>query len=341
MIYFPPQKIMAIWLFCVAGMVVCMAVIGAVTRLTESGLSMVEWRPLIGAIPPLTDGEWARIFALYQQSPEYQKLHFWMELSDFKKIFFWEWLHRFWGRLIGLAYAGPLLVFWVRGWVAPSLRLPLVAILLLGAGQAVMGWYMVQSGLVDNPAVSHYRLAAHLGLAVVIFLALLHVGLLHVELATGRVKNISNTISKKAPDFLFVASLCLVGTTIIWGAFTAGLDAGLIYNEWPLMRHGAEAQFLPPEDFAASAVISDPPWVQFVHRWLGFASLILVGLYGWRRRSVLVGGAIMLQFGLGLGTLLSVVWLPLAAAHQFGAFMVMLALIYVHHKAGDKTPHSR
>jgi len=157
------------WLFACAGMVFVMAVIGAITRLTESGLSMAEWRPLIGALPPLGEAEWNRVFDLYRQTPEYRFVNAGMTLDGFKTIFFWEWLHRLWGRLIGLAFALPLVWFWLTGTVrdlraGPSVTWALVGLLGLGALQGVMGWIMVQSGLVDRPSVSHYRLAAHLGL---------------------------------------------------------------------------------------------------------------------------------------------------------------------------------
>ena len=157
-----------IWLLVVAAMVGAMTVIGGVTRLTESGLSMVEWRPLIGALPPFSDGEWARVFALYQTSPEYQKINSGMSLAEFKQIFWWEYIHRFWGRLIGLAYAAPMAFFWIKGGIPKGLRARMILLLALGGSQGVIGWWMVKSGLVDRPDVSHFRLAIHLGMAFII-----------------------------------------------------------------------------------------------------------------------------------------------------------------------------
>jgi len=175
------------WLFFTAFMVFCMAVIGAVTRLTESGLSMVEWRPLIGTLPPLSEAEWMRVFELYRETPEYKAKNAGMTLDEFKNIFFWEWFHRLWGRLIGVVYALPLFYFWVKKQIPQRYGWKLLIGLLLGGSQAVMGWYMVESGLVDRPAVSHFRLAAHLSLAALIF------------------------------------GYLLIAITILWGAFVAGL----------------------------------------------------------------------------------------------------------------------
>lgn len=221
------------WLIATAAMIFLMAVIGAVTRLTESGLSMVEWRPLIGALPPLNEAEWQRVFSLYQQSPEFQKVNAWMDLAEFKKIFFWEWLHRLWGRAIGLVFAIPLIYFIVRKHLSGDLIWKAIALFILGGSQGVLGWYMVQSGLVDRPSVSHFRLAAHLSLAFVLY------GLT-VSLAVTvyqRLKNMpAQTLFKPG-----LITLALVTITVIWGAFVAGLDGGLIYNEWPQMG----GQFMP------------------------------------------------------------------------------------------------
>jgi cytochrome c oxidase assembly protein subunit 15 len=163
------QRPVIVWLLLSAAMVFAMAVIGAITRLTESGLSMVEWRPLVGALPPLTEADWQKLFDEYRATPEFQKLNSWMSLDDFKGIFWWEYIHRLWGRLIGLVFALPLAWFWWKGRLASWLRPWLVLALLLGALQGAVGWWMVASGLVDDPHVSHFRLAAHLGLAVLVY----------------------------------------------------------------------------------------------------------------------------------------------------------------------------
>lgn len=153
------------WLYLNAILVFCMAIIGAITRLTESGLSIVEWQPISGAIPPLNAIEWNRVFELYQQTPEYKKINSGMSLEEFKTIFFWEWFHRLWGRIIGLIYALPLAYFWIKNYIPKGYKLPLFGLLVLGGLQAVIGYIMVLSGFVDRPDVSHYRLALHLSLA--------------------------------------------------------------------------------------------------------------------------------------------------------------------------------
>lgn len=306
------------WLFATAFLVFCMAIIGAITRLTESGLSMVEWRPLIGTLPPLSEQEWLRVFDLYKQTPEYQKEHFWMELDDFKYIFFWEWFHRFWGRLIGLAYGLPLAFFWVKGWIPDHFKPRLLGLLALGAAQAVMGWYMVESGLVDIPSVSHYRLAAHLGLAFIIFIALIWVGLQirHPDKRPGSHRPVSLKLH-------YWACWAGLAVTIIWGAFVAGLDAGLVYNSWPLMGN----TFFPADPFSLMAIFSDPVWVQFFHRWIAVITALVMLGFAWRTQDILISAAVLIQVGIGITTLLSQVWIPLAAMHQAGAFIVVLCLL--------------
>jgi cytochrome c oxidase assembly protein subunit 15 len=326
-----PQRSLALWLFGCAGLVFLMVIIGAITRLTESGLSITEWRPLIGAIPPLSAQDWQDVFALYQQTPEFQKKNFWMDIDDFKLIFFWEWLHRFMGRIIGLAYGLPLLWFWVKGLIPRGYKLKLFGLLLLGGAQGFMGWFMVQSGLVDIPAVSHYRLAAHLGLAFVIFCLLIWLGL-------------SIAGSKRAPSpALFwhsVAVLGLVVITILWGAFTAGLDAGLLYNEYPLMGGGIAPPDLLFQQPAWINFFENPSAVQFTHRWLAALSvlgLLSLWLHGWRAGKAFaalhgLGTMAIIQFSLGVATLLSGVNIIIAAAHQAGALIVLLLLVMVLHR---------
>lgn len=310
-----------LWLMATAFMVFAMAVIGAITRLTESGLSMVEWRPLIGAVPPLNEAEWNRVFALYRETPEYRLINTGMSLEEFKTIFFWEWLHRLWGRLIGLVYAVPLVFFWIKGMIPPGYKKPFAGLLILGGLQGAMGWFMVMSGLVDRPSVSHYRLAAHLSLAFIIFGCLIWM-----------IYSISPKI--KPQEMLarlrlhgWVASF-LVALTIVWGAFVAGLDAGMIYNSFPHMGEGR----LIPEDmwFLSPAwlnIFENAASVQFVHRWLAVTTLVMVGSFAWRMRSFVLGGMVLLQVGLGIATLLSQVAIPLAALHQAGAFLLLMLLL--------------
>ncbi len=324
-------KVLSIWLFTCAVFVAVMVIVGAITRLSESGLSMVEWRPLIGALPPRGDAEWLRVFEAYQQSPQFVKENSWMALSDFKAIFFWEWFHRLWGRMIGLVFGLPFLFFMARGWVPQGYRLKLLGLLILGGAQGFMGWYMVQSGLVDQPAVSHYRLAAHLVLALLIVSLLLWLGM--------RFRGV-----ERGPDrALYMHGwlvLLLLGATIFWGAYVAGLDAGLIYNSYPLMN----GSVIPPEIWQYSPAwvnfFEHPGGVQFVHRWLG--TLVLVAVLGFVYRAVRrgaggwlvwgLGAMVMVQFSLGLATLLSAVYLPLGVLHQSGAvglLLLMVANLYV------------
>ena len=314
-------------------MVFAMTVIGAITRLTESGLSMVEWRPLIGTLPPLSEPEWQRVFALYRETPEYRYLNSGMSLAGFKEIFFWEWFHRLWGRLIGLVFAVPLLWFWIRGQVPRPLMPKLLGLLALGALQGVMGWYMVQSGLVDRPSVSQYRLAAHLGLAVLIYGLLVW---LAFDLLSGpRAASPAPSIRRHA-----WVSIACVTATILWGALVAGLDAGLAYNTFPLMN----GYLLPPEAWGATPAWLSPfettAMVQFVHRWLDIATGLVVLALAWRawmggpggRAQALAlgsGVAVAVQIGLGIATLLLMVPTWLAALHQAGALVVLTLLLWL------------
>ncbi len=312
-----------LWLYLTAFMVFTMAVIGAITRLTESGLSMVEWKPLIGALPPLSEAEWQRVFAKYQQTPEFIKVNSWMSLEDFKHIFFWEWLHRLWGRLIGLVYAAPLLYFWIRNKIPTGYKPRLLFILFLGALQGVMGWYMVKSGLIDRPSVSHFRLAAHLGLAFLIFAALIWTA---QDIENRKTFQVSFCFKRQA-----WATLYLLFITVIWGAYVAGLDAGMVYNEFPFMG-GA---ILPSDALYHSPIwvnfFQNPVGIQFLHRWLGILSCIAVIAVhvralknGLKTKDVYaLPFIVLLQVGLGISTLLSMVWLPLAALHQATALLLL------------------
>lgn len=311
------HKTIAYWLFAVAAMVLSMAVIGAITRLTESGLSIVEWKPLIGALPPLSDTDWQNVFDQYQQSPEYQKKNFGMDIDEFKTIFFWEWFHRLWGRMIGAVIALPLLYFVIRRQIPKGYGLKIFGVGILVGMQGVMGWYMVKSGLVDRPSVSHYRLAAHLSLAFLIFGCLIWLAL---DLL-GRTKEAAVFCIRRHGW----SALALVCTTIIWGAFTAGLDAGLIYNTFPLMN----GDLFPA---GAPDIFNEHGWVQFTHRWLAITTGLFVIAFAFRIKSWMLAGMMTLQVGLGITTLLSQVWIPLATVHQAGAFMLFGILLYELHR---------
>ncbi|MBU0800003.1 MAG: COX15/CtaA family protein [Alphaproteobacteria bacterium] len=305
-----------IWLHICCFMVLAMAVIGAVTRLTESGLSITEWKPVMGALPPLSETAWQEEFAKYQQSPEFLHKHNWMELHDFKKIFFWEWLHRLWGRAIGMVYLLPLLWFAARKQIPPGTGWKFTGLLALGGLQGFVGWWMVKSGLIDRPSVSHFRLATHLGLALVLFSLLFWLAL--------DLKN--KYIPKRQPAAW--AALALLSVTIIWGAFVAGLDAGLIYNTFPLMN----GSFLPPEPL--QDFLHQHAWVQFTHRWLAmFTAGVLLWL-GLKRQDNALVTMVLIQISLGIATLISQVMIPLAALHQAGAVILLALLLRNIHKYG-------
>lgn len=302
-------------------MVFAMAIIGAVTRLTESGLSMVEWRPLIGALPPLSDAEWNRVFDLYRQTPEYRHINQGMTLGEFQQIFFWEWLHRLWGRLIGLVYAIPLAAFWVKGLIPEGYKKPLIGVLILGGLQGAMGWFMVMSGLIDRPSVSHYRLAAHLSLAFIIFACVMW---LYYRLSP-QIKRAEAIFCVRRHGWV---ALAFVACTIVWGAFVAGLDAGLIYNSFPYMGQGR----LIPEDMWFLSplwmnIFENAAAVQFAHRWLAIITMVVVGSFAWRVQSFALGGMVLVQVGLGITTLLLQVPITVATMHQAGAFLLLMLLL--------------
>lgn len=334
----PATHSVACWLLVCCAMVLAMAVIGAVTRLTESGLSMVEWKPLIGILPPLSEAEWNRVFALYKQTPEFRIYNAWMDLEGFKRIFWWEWFHRLWGQLIGFVFLIPFLRFWVNGRIPRDLWPKLAGLFLLGGLQGVVGWYMVRSGLVDRPEVSHYRLALHLGMAILIYGLLLRtaLGLLDPLPLAGWTPQ-ARPLRAHARWALALAAL-----TIVWGAFVAGTDAGLAYNSFPLMN----GHWIPEE------VGTLTPWwinpfentaaIQLVHRALAVVTAVAVLALWLRVRAAhlpgragavaaLAAGLVVAQVGLGIATLLSVVWIPVAAAHQAGAILVVSGLVGLLH----------
>ena len=313
------------WLFGMVGLVAIMVVIGGVTRLTGSGLSMVEWRPFIGILPPLTEVEWMRVFKLYQASPEFQQINIDMNLAEFKVIFFWEYVHRVWGRLLGLAFGLPLLFFWLAGRIPQGYGLPLLGLLALGSVQGIIGWWMVTSGLVDNPAVSQYRLAIHLSMALLILLLLLWTAL---NLRFGR---------SKRPSGRAAATLLLVALTIIAGAFVAGMDAGLLYNEYPLMGDG-----LVPVEYGEGGLFDpfeNPATAQFHHRWIAVLAVLAVadlwvsGLRkGLRGLVHIMAMSVIIQFLLGLTTLLLGVPVWAGALHQAGAVLLLSIVLIVTHR---------
>lgn len=325
----------AAWLLACAGMVAAMVVIGGITRLTESGLSMVEWRPMMGWVPPLTDADWERVFALYKTSPEYKLTNSWMALGDFKLIFFWEYLHRVWGRLIGLVFAVPFLAFLVTGRLERAMAPRLAALFVLGAVQGGIGWWMVTSGLADEPAVSPYRLATHLSMAVLIFGMLLWTALELLDQAREQDRRPAFPAALRHGASVVLA---LVSLTMLAGAFVAGTDAGFAYNTFPLM----DGHFIPAEYWSTERGVATffewVPAVQFNHRWLAISTAIVtLGFAHWALRSAprparlplrLLTVAVTLQVALGISTLLLVVPVWLGALHQAGAVMLFTAAVW-------------
>jgi len=305
-----------------------MAIIGAITRLTESGLSMVEWKPLIGAIPPLNAETWQKVFDDYRQTPEYRFKNSGMSMDDFKNIFFWEWFHRLWGRLIGLVYAVPLLFFIIRGDVRGRLLGRMILLLFLGGFQGFIGWFMVQSGLVDRPSVSHYRLALHLGFALTLYALLLWQGMAILRPIAG------TGFSPKVQKIGWVC-LGLLTITIIYGAFVAGLDAGQVYNSFPLMN----GRFFPEDGLFlqpwALNLVENHGTVQFIHRMLAMITagfIVIWAILGRRqlginpitKRIFLYAKAmVFVQIGLGITTLLLHVPVMWGALHQGGAIVLL------------------
>jgi cytochrome c oxidase assembly protein subunit 15 len=326
--------IIAIWLIVVIAMVFAMIVLGGVTRLTHSGLSMVEWKPVTGWLPPLTETAWMEVFDKYKLSPEFQKINKHMNLDGFKSIFWFEFFHRLWGRLIGVVFFLPFMFFLIRGWVSKGLAPKLALMFVLGGLQGVMGWYMVKSGLVDRPDVSQYRLTAHFSLALII------IGTIEwVALGLLFPKRIE--VSEKAPLARFsVIIVVWVFVTALSGGFVAGLDAGFSYNTFPLM----DGVFLPPDLYQLSPfylnLFEDIISVQFNHRLLAEALFVLVAIMCWKARSVelkprgrlavnFLGVVVLVQVVLGVTTLLLVIPMALAAAHQAGAVIVFMTALWM------------
>lgn len=333
------QKSIAVWLLACCALVFAMVVVGGVTRLTNSGLSIVEWQPIVGTFPPLSQNDWEVVFEKYHQTPQYQKVNQGMSLEEFKGIFWWEYFHRLLGRVIGLAFFIPFVYFVARKGIDRPLGLKLAGIFLLGGLQGAMGWYMVKSGLVDNPHVSQYRLTAHLGLAFVIYATMLRVALgLLFPASASRGDDRLRSLRQFS-----LALTSLIFIMVLSGGFVAGIRAGLAYNTFPLMN----GHFIPPEIFMLE------PWyrnffdnmatVQFDHRMIAWMLAFLVPLFWFKSRQSplpastrlacnLLLAMLAVQISLGIATLLLVVPLPLAAAHQGGAVLLFTAALWVNHK---------
>ena len=333
------NKSIAIWLLVCCATVFGMVVLGGVTRLTGSGLSMVQWAPIMGILPPLNQEAWQETFLLYQQFPEFQLKNFHMTLDDFKSIFWFEYAHRLLGRGIGLIFFFPFLYFFLTKKITKSLTPKLITMFVLGGLQGLMGWYMVKSGLVDNPHVSQYRLTAHLSLAIIIYAYMFWVAL---DLLSEN----SNAVSiKKDSKFMLMTSIItvIVFITIISGGFVAGTRAGFAFNTFPLMN----GQLIPD-----GLLTMSPVWhnffeniitVQFDHRVLATLLFLTIITFWFKARTLqlesltqlsihLLLAALVLQVTLGISTLVLVVPVALAAAHQAGAVILLTAALFVRHQ---------
>jgi cytochrome c oxidase assembly protein subunit 15 len=337
------RRRVAVWLFAIAYMIWGMVLLGGATRLTGSGLSIMEWAPLSGALPPLNHAEWQRLFAEYQQIPQYKLLHPGMGLAGFQQIFWLEWFHRTWGRLIGIAFLVPLVWFTATGAIERRLVPKLCLLFALGGLQAAAGWFMVKSGFFpDATSVSPYRLVIHLALALALFSAILWTAL-----------TTADPVPISVPGAHRLRRLCqgaavMVTLTILAGGFTAGLHAGLQYNSFPLMDGHVVPVGYSDLHPALRNLTENPIAVQFNHRLLAtmtaltVLSALMVGLRmtlppNARIAMMLLGGATLLQYGLGIATLLSVVAVPLAVAHQGTAVLVLAAsLAALHSLRGAK-----
>lgn len=338
------NKSIAIWLLICCATIFGMIVLGGVTRLTGSGLSMVEWAPIMGILPPLNQAEWQQAFQLYQQFPEYQIKNFHMSLHDFKSIFWFEYGHRLLGRSIGMIFLLPFLYFLFRGKIAKSLTPKLIAMFVLGGLQGLMGWYMVKSGLIKDPHVSQYRLTAHLALAIVIYAYMFWVALdLLYPSIDSQTRDLNRKVARRSS---IITGIIFI--TILSGGFVAGTHAGHAFNTFPLM----DGRLIPVGLFEMS-----PLWrnffenivtVQFDHRVMATLLFLIIPAFWWSLRKTqqeshirtganLLLAALALQITLGISTLLLVVPVPLAAAHQAGAVILLTTSVFVSHQLRGRT----
>ena len=316
-----------LWLYVMAALVLLMVIVGGATRLTESGLSITSWKPISGIIPPLSDADWQAEFDAYKLIPQYTEVNSWMQIADFQYIFWWEWSHRFLGRLLGFAFAIPFVVFLVQRRFSWDLAGPLAGLFVLGGFQGFLGWWMVSSGLSELTSVSQYRLAAHLLAASLLFIALIWVARRLIP------ANPHGSPVEPRGRWPVALLLLLVLIQIGAGAFVAGLDAGLAFNTWPLMDGALIPSGLDQLDPFWRNLFENHLTVQFIHRMIAYAIVLYVGLllwmqvrrggfdgvHGWLTR---LAALTLLQVGLGIATLLSMVPLSLALGHQALAFML-------------------
>ena len=338
----PARRPLAIsnWLFAVAALVFLMVLVGGITRLTESGLSITEWKPVTGAIPPLTQADWQQAFALYKQTPEYLEINgpAGMTLAQFKFIFFWEWLHRLLGRLIGVAFALPLLWFAAKRAIPQGYGWKLTGLLVLGGLQGLLGWYMVMSGLVDRTDVSHFRLSAHLLLAFAIMGALIWVALDLRQLhRTGEDRPARLTTPA-------LATLAILFVQLLFGAWVAGLNAGPVANDWPAMQGRFFPDGIDWSNGALFALTHDPYLIHFVHRWWAWVTVVALVIFarrirsleGGRPASIAIHSAFGTQIILGITTVLTGVAIWLAVLHQAVGALVVASTAWGAHIYGRR-----
>jgi len=331
--YSKSQNAVYRWLLTGCVLIVLMVVIGGITRLTQSGLSMVKWEPIMGTIPPLSDKEWNEVFELYKQSPEYLHYNTHFTLSDFKSIYFWEYLHRLIARIIGLIFIIPCVIFWIKGYFSPRLKKQVLIIFALGAFQGVLGWVMVKSGLVERPHVSHYRLAAHLitalGLMVYIFWVAMTIKFEVISESKPRIRQFVKWI------------IAIIVLQLIYGAFVAGLKAGLMYNTFPKM--GSE---WIPSSFSStikldgfSSIFESGGIVQFIHRIIAYIIVVFVLVIAFKSKKEKLSpmqqlaltamvSLVIVQCTLGIFTVLYVVPVFLGVLHQFVAILLLIASFF-------------
>ena len=339
----PRRRVMRGWFWTIAAFTLCVLIVGGVTRLTHSGLSIVDWDPLMGVIPPLSHDQWQAAFERYQQFPQYQKLNQGMTLGEFQFIYFWEYLHRLLARTIGIVFLVPFAFFLARRWMNRPLALRSLALFGLGGMQGLMGWLMVASGLVDRPSVSHYRLAAHLSLAFLIFgYAVWLARDLSVKDDQPRV-----AARVRTPLIRALAALgILLGAQIVWGAFVAGLKAGFFANTFPKMGGAWIPATLFDYDPALRNLVANPVTVQWLHRVLGTLLIIGVAVYVWqlletpvgrvaRRHGLILLAVVAIQYLLGVLTLINAVPVALGVTHQATAMLLFgVWVAALHHARG-------
>lgn len=327
-------RALRLWLGTLAALIIVMILVGGATRLTDSGLSITEWQPVVGVIPPLSQSDWDEAFAAYKTIPEYAELKRGMSLDEFKTIYWWEWAHRALGRLIGVVFLVPFVAFWIAGRIPPSLLPRLIGLFVLGGLQGALGWYMVKSGLTERTDVSQYRLAAHFGLALVIlgYTLWLLFGL-------GRARGVRAASRGRSAMWVAGFVLALVFVQMLAGALVAGLDAAMGYNTWPLINGAFVPQGLAEASPWYLNLFENPLTVQFNHRMLGYAVVLAaLGQLAWlglrRAPPPLLGSALtlalfaLLQAALGVWTLLLSVPIALGLAHQAGAIAIFAVALY-------------